>query len=729
MDGKYNVSFYSNMYKSKDGETVGIESIFEDIKNEKYKKEIIRLRHFLLNGNEAEYKKRKKNLPAFTPSGTFIQRECSGLIKHSNILSIDFDGIEDAANVKAEIIKERWVLAAFISPSNNGVKVFIRINADQHLLAFNSLRNEFIDRYEIANDKACKDISRLCFVSIDKDIFINFDCEIYSPAAPLKKELMAVTFPPASKEIKQPGKSQEQIKNEVEVITERIEASQVNICKSYADRLKCGFALSNDLGEHGRNLFYRVCRFYQGDTPITPETQYNECLKQRKTGVNYQSFFYLAQNAGVDINLYKNEAPPPPVNPKVSGRFKNNYGEEITDRERIELSINEIFEVRRNIILDRIECKERGKEKSAWEQANEDDISRELELKRVKNCSPQRIKSLLNSKFVKAYNPFKQYFENLPGHNKKENPDYIQQLAEIVQLKNESEDRERFNRHFKKALVRCVACSLADEVNNLYYNKHAIIFISPNQSIGKTGFIRFLIPKDLELYCVEKMTFGNRDEQFTMQSSFIINLDEMSSIEEKNLQCVKSAMSTGVINVRKINSGQRMIEPRRCNFWGNTNQTSILKDDTGSVRWLCFEVAGFNKDAEYWKVNSVLFVDIDKVWAMAYSLFKSGFDFQLSAKEILENETSNEMYKEESIEQELIKMNLMKAERERKNLKTTSQILTIIGLRNPFLSNKLNITKVGTALKNLGFIYGQEYDKLKGFQVKGYYVTESNFQS
>lgn len=707
-ENEYTVSYFETKNKfpsvtQKKGRTKTLQNILIDIKQGTFKKQVEALR--VLPNKEAN--EQKKYLPAFTPSGTFKERKEAEIISHSSVLCLDFDDLENATDIRDCLSLDKWVFAAFISPLGKGVKALIKIDPDKHKESFTSLANHYEKELGIRVDESGKDVSRLCFVSHDEGLYSNQKAITYfvDTSAEQKKDKTQLIF-------------------EIDTIVKRIEEKQTDITQGYKEWLKLGFALAVSIGENGRDYFHRLSKFSNQYEFEQCEKQYTECLKERKAGVTIQSLFWLAKNNGIDIKI---EGFPPKNNTtkkNISFSFKNSYGEEITDRERIENSISEIFEIRKNIILDRVECKERDKEAAKWEPANEDDISRELELKRVKNCSPNRIKSIINSKFVKPYNPFKHYFENLPTYNKKSEPDYIQHLADIVQLKNENEDRERFNKHFKKALVRCVACSLSDEVNNLYYNKHAIIFISPKQSIGKSGFIRFLMPKELELYCVEKMSFGNRDEQFTMQSSFIINLDEMASIEERNLQSVKSAMSTGVINVRKINSGQRIIEPRRCNFFGNTNETHILKDDTGSVRWLCFEVDGFNKEAEYWKPQSPLFVDINNVWAMAYSLFKSGFEFQLTNEELQQNEIVNDQYKEVSIEEQLLKNHFKPAEKEKSFHKQTIDIFNSLSFKYPSLSNKLNLTKLGSALKNNGFQYGQEYDRLKGFQIKGYYVME-----
>ena len=300
---KYKVSFYSNMFKPFEGQIIDVESFLNDIKTQKYKAEIENLRTFLTLDNKEQYKKEKVKLVSITPSGTFLQRAEKGLLEHSNILSIDFDNLDNPAAAKQQIIKEKWVMAAFISPSNNGLKVFVKIEATQHKQAFQSLKEHFTNTYQINSDKGCSDVTRLCFVSSDIDIYINLDCEVYQPiTTPINQD--QVKPKKTENQNTAPGpktdKNTEQIIFEVETITQRIEQSKIDICPTYEDWRKLGFALAS-IGETGRNFFYRISSQYSGEITTTAEHQFNECVKQRKAGVNIQSFFFLAKAAGVNV--------------------------------------------------------------------------------------------------------------------------------------------------------------------------------------------------------------------------------------------------------------------------------------------------------------------------------------------------------------------------------------------------------------------------------------------
>jgi predicted P-loop ATPase len=74
--------------------------------------------------------------------------------------------------------------------------------------------------------------------------------------------------------------------------------------------------------------------------------------------------------------------------------------------------------------------------------------------------------------------------------------------------------------------------------------------------------------------------------------------------------------SRDFINERLPYDRRTSILERRASFIGSTNNIQFLSDDTGSVRWLCFEIESIN-----WKYNDE--IDIDLVYAQAYHLYQS----------------------------------------------------------------------------------------------------------
>ena len=304
--------------------------------------------------------------------------------------------------------------------------------------------------------------------------------------------------------------------------------------------------------------------------------------------------------------------------------------------ELIEDYLSENYDFRYNEISNEVES--RKKNEFEFNPLNENNIYRELQRGNYK-ISQANLAVILRSDFVETYNPFRQYFENLPEWDKE--TDYIENLANFVK----ANDQTRFNYHFKKMLVRVVACALIDQI----FNKHAFILVGvgeKNQNSGKSTLSRFLCPPVLDGYITE--TFSpDKDGQISLAENLFINLDELASLSKYEINQLKSSFSKDKVKIRRPFEKKATTSPRRASFIGSTNKAEFLTDETGSVRWLCFEIVGINWDYK-------LLIDINKVWAQAYYLFTSDFKYNLSFDDIKINDQANRQFQKSTPEVELI---------------------------------------------------------------------------
>jgi hypothetical protein len=88
---------------------------------------------------------------------------------------------------------------------------------------------------------------------------------------------------------------------EIEIITCRIEDARLDLTCNYHDWLIVGFAISDEMGEAGRSYFHRLSRFHPEYKPSECDRQYDRCLKGKNRGVTIRSFYFLAQQAGINI--------------------------------------------------------------------------------------------------------------------------------------------------------------------------------------------------------------------------------------------------------------------------------------------------------------------------------------------------------------------------------------------------------------------------------------------
>lgn len=129
--------------------------------------------------NEPDKNKRrelKERLPNIMFSGQFNHRSKAGLLEHSGLIVLDFDDVDDLQELKDTVSGLPWVVMAFVSPSGNGLKAVARISKSKelHEQYFDGLRAHF-SSMGVGVDKSGRDWSRICFDSIDPDLYYNPD--------------------------------------------------------------------------------------------------------------------------------------------------------------------------------------------------------------------------------------------------------------------------------------------------------------------------------------------------------------------------------------------------------------------------------------------------------------------------------------------------------------------------------------------------------------------------
>ena len=146
---------------------VTLSHVFEWIKNS-YKNETEQVRNgSVLKTDVLQY---------ITPSGTFSNRKDSDLLIYSGIVCIDLDKCN--IDIKDTLAGDTFLNPAliFVSPSGNGLKVFIAIRnatVENHLKYFTAISQYLFNTYQLEADKACKDVARACFLCNDPAVYYS----------------------------------------------------------------------------------------------------------------------------------------------------------------------------------------------------------------------------------------------------------------------------------------------------------------------------------------------------------------------------------------------------------------------------------------------------------------------------------------------------------------------------------------------------------------------------
>ena len=120
----------------------------------------------------------KKQLPGVTPSGRFKKRANDALIEYTGLLCTDIDSLgERLLAVRKKLKASPYVVAVFLSPTGDGLKVWFRVAPDpaKHLASFRAIQKHVRELTGAKIDESCKDVSRLCFLSYDPDLYYHQD--------------------------------------------------------------------------------------------------------------------------------------------------------------------------------------------------------------------------------------------------------------------------------------------------------------------------------------------------------------------------------------------------------------------------------------------------------------------------------------------------------------------------------------------------------------------------
>lgn len=348
--------------------------------------------------------------------------------------------------------------------------------------------------------------------------------------------------------------------------------------------------------------------------------------------------------------------------------------------DRIIKYINSKYRIRFNTISLDYEINISGNDN--WESLNLNSLLIELTRNNIET-NYNKLEILIKSNLIERYDPIKEYFLELPKWNNQ--VDYIKKLASYVK----TNDDEAFAYHLKKWFARAVICAFEKDK----INKHCLVLANGDQHAGKSTYFQKFIPKKLSNYIAEDIG-TDKDSRVKMCKNLIINLEELSVIGKTEVNYLKSLISKVFINERLPYERRAENLPRICSFVGSTNMVDFLTDETGSVRWIIFDVIGridFNYSKE---------ILIDDVWSQAYYLAYHDKDFEpeLTQQDIIENEMRNEKYTSLTIEQEMVIKYFEKTE----NLiyfNTSTEIMTKL---IP-LGLKLSREKIGKALSGFKF--------------------------
>lgn len=241
-----NVSYYKNVTNSRT--PIGSLPLTSILFSERVRARVEALR--ALPYGSAEFSQAKRSMPCYTPSGVFSVWNSEGLIKHSGMLCIEWDKVEDVDALKDLLGGLPFVYYAGLSCSGRGVFALVKIaEPTKHRAYFRALADYFGGiGYKV--DESGKDVCRLRVASWDGSPVFNPDSEVWSELP----RVVAPTYTPRMAT----ATDERLLLAGVDYITRH----GVDITAGRNNWLSIGSCVKSIMGAEGEDVFVSLSRYH-----------------------------------------------------------------------------------------------------------------------------------------------------------------------------------------------------------------------------------------------------------------------------------------------------------------------------------------------------------------------------------------------------------------------------------------------------------------------------------
>ncbi|MEG2050912.1 MAG: virulence-associated E family protein [Oscillospiraceae bacterium] len=239
--------------------------------------------------------------------------------------------------------------------------------------------------------------------------------------------------------------------------------------------------------------------------------------------------------------------------------------------------------------------------------------------------------------FKNKFNDVQRYLQSLQW-------DGVKRLDTLLIDYLGSEDNIYTRTIIRKSLVAAVARAMTPGVK---YDCMPIL--TGPQGIGKSTFFKIL---GRSWHSDSLQNFEGKEAAELIQGTWIIEVGELNGLSRSEMNVIKQFLSRTEDIYREPYGRRTGNYPRRCVFFGTTNDNEFLRDQTGNRRFWPVDV-GLNKPTK--NVFKQLQEEVDQIWAEAMALWRIGEPLFLTGEaERLSLEAQDE-HKENSAKEGVIR--------------------------------------------------------------------------
>ena len=576
------ISLY-NTCRSKTNNDVTLMGVVHSVKYGDYEELVVKLRK--INDKKTRQEFKAKHFPAFTWCGTFKGgHEKSNLNKYNQIVGLDYDNVQDIVALKKSLSSIDTSHVVFVSPGGEGLKVFVKVNSDAscHEKAFEIVNNYYKEITEMESDNSVKDISRLCYVSWDPDLYLEEDSKVFDIHAALKLESV--------KEV------------DIDYLFNKSmlgfsEGNRHNVIISCAGKANTLGIDKNEVINYFKSLSDTSLTLEEIETTIDDiylrySHQFNSVSPKKTDSLSKQnslspSLWFNNKgklNHGCFINDLSKKIV---VIPEIERVFaKSEEGYPLLDNSHMNISYADFyFFLRDNGV----------------------------------NFNDTNFMKIFKTDAITKLNPLS-IFYNIVKQNEWYGNDRITELINAMNLEGNKEKMHYLLSKFFYTMYAFGLRGIDPDLPKKVHSRVALILYSQERNSGKSSFLRQLGMqnkihewtgiKGLEIYAEYPDKPGRDSDDFdnNKSSKLVINFDDIQDLLINSNGYLRSLISEEVYSQRKKYDRNSQIFERRCAFVGSTNHKEIM-NDKDETRFLIYTVKG---EMDFEALNSI---DMLQLWS------------------------------------------------------------------------------------------------------------------